>query len=393
MRKATKVIIFAAAVCGLLYFFYGRLPYDYPRFDLDSISRRLAREAPFPAPERPKQIKLEWNYRGERYAIEKTLYGSIYDYYRQKSKDISYLFRLPADWEEKYYAQFLLEPSQDDLITGLTSQLRALAEQHGLDPDQTAEMALAMVQSIPYDEAKAKLILSDDNQEGGDPRFAYETIYDNSGVCSDKSILAWQLMRGLGYGVAFFEYEQARHIAIGIECPADLSNYGSSYCYGETTTPGHPIGIIPQVGQDSKARSKDKMKYFSEGDIQSDAIALGEAKIINQTDGRSYEGVRNTLADIARLDSLGKELQILRPRLIAQKGELEAQDQAISVQEKQMDLLKAAGNIKKFNNLVDPYNQLVYAYREDVKGYNSNIKKYNALVNEYNALITKLYKA
>ncbi len=46
-----------------------------------------------------------------------------------------------------------------------------------------------------------------------------------------KQFSVLHLAKHLGYGVVLFDYIDENHLALGIKCPQELSNYNSGYCF------------------------------------------------------------------------------------------------------------------------------------------------------------------
>ena len=76
-------------------------------------------------------------------------------------------------------------------------------------------------------------------------RYPYEVLYDEKGVCGEKSELLAFILREMGYGVAFFYYPPENHEAIGIKCPKRHSVGRTGYCLIETTGPS----IMAEIGR------------------------------------------------------------------------------------------------------------------------------------------------
>jgi len=146
----------------------------------------------------------------------------------------------PCTYKEihQYYLNFLEEPNQakylDNLIKGIKSKTS--------NEDDQARIAISLVQHIPFDEEESKrLLLVDDTQvkasEGTRERYPYEVLYDNAGVCQEKSLLLAYLLRGLGYGIVLYNFNDERHMAIGIEAPSHYDYNQIGYAFIETTIP------------------------------------------------------------------------------------------------------------------------------------------------------------
>jgi hypothetical protein len=104
-----------------------------------------------------------------------------------------------------------------------------------------------MIQQIPYDAVKAKNL-----NENTQMRYPYQVIYDNKGICSEKSMLLAALLSKLGYGVALFHFVPENHMSVGIKSPMQYSYVQSGYAFIETTNPSIPtdaIGTYSDIGQ------------------------------------------------------------------------------------------------------------------------------------------------
>lgn len=365
---------------------------DYPGL-LNELKAVFSRQpAPSEEPEikplellNPVSKKYSWQYKNQTYEIDLTLFQSVYDAYREKTKIYSYRGELSPTWAEEYFAMFVTPLSQDQSIRELTEAIEKEAAEHKLTDDQTIELVMAFVQSIPYDDAKARLVLSGD--QTALPRYPYEVLYDDAGICSGKSFLAYAMVRELGYGVAFFEYETDKHIAIGIQCSREHSTYGSGYCYAETTAPNNKIGIIPSFDAvNNSAEQESELEYFSEDEIGSQTKNLGQGKIYLTTEGREYRGIAATIADQKEMERLKVEIDALRKELKTVKQQISFSEKAITELRKKMEGLQDDGKYKEYNKLVSKYNDLVADYKKYIKNYNAEVKSYNQKVDRYNTL-------
>ncbi len=92
------------------------------------------------------------------------------------------------------------------------AQLQKLAEiikSRATNNDDRARIAISLVQKIPYDINA----LNDNNLSN---RYPYEVLFDEKGVCSEKSRLLAFLLRELGFGTAILDYHSKNHQATGI---------------------------------------------------------------------------------------------------------------------------------------------------------------------------------
>jgi hypothetical protein len=122
---------------------------------------------------------------------------------------------------------------------------------------QEADNAIRLVQNIPYDYQALEVTYLIG-------RYPYEVLYDNKGVCGEKSQLLAFLLKELGYGIVIFEFENENHRAVGILC--DKGNYNTNYCFIETTAPTQ-IGFIPgaYIGNINIRNTVPEVIFISDG--------------------------------------------------------------------------------------------------------------------------------
>jgi hypothetical protein len=354
-----------------------------------ALERKIKQISPpaFPALEQPVAKTFSWTYKGAKYELPLTLYQSVYTYYQAQPKTFSYADQLPENWEDQYYGMFLVSNENDQALAELASSLQALGKKHGLTDDKIVELTLAFVQAITYDDAKAGNILAKTGSET--MLYPYETLFEQRGVCSDKSLLAISILKQLGYGTAIFTYEKENHMAIGIACPKSYSTYGSGYCYGETTSTGNKIGIIPQFDIQSKKTVElaEIGTFDSEQNQQASLQELGKVVIYQATKGREYDGIIETKKIENEISQLKIKMKTVLDQLMAQKKVVNAETANLKVQKSDLDNFKDDQNFEKYNAKVQNYNTLLEKYRKDVKLYNANVALYNQTVARYNLLI------
>ncbi len=335
--------------------------------------------------ENPKEIEFQWKYNGKDYKLSKTFYSSLYNFYANRPKTYSYQGELSPDWEKDYYAMFLRHTSSDDSISLLATDLQNLGAQRKLNADQIVELTLAFVQSIPYDHLRAKEILSGN----GVTNYPYETLFENKGVCSDKSFLLANLLSQMGYSTALLAYDDERHMAVGIGCPAEFSSYDSGYCYAETTSSGFRIGMIPEIdSKEGSAVPMEKKSYSQSSELsQFDAKRLGEPKIISVSSGKIYSGIADSLALAKKIDALSREINTLEKNLLAQKNDFSADETKLSELGKKLKKLEKKKDYEEYNDLVEDYNDLLKKYKKKIQTYNEQIDVYNQKINYYNSLV------
>ena len=353
----------------------------------------------FPLLEEPKTITFQWEYKNSPYVLTKTFYKTAYEYYNSQPK-VHYCpdYGCSVGWEEEYFKMFLKEVEEDDTISQIASDIESLGRGTKLDDDQIAELTIAFVQSIPYDFEKTKVAEPL-------PRYPYETLYDNKGICSDKSFLAVSLIRELGYGVALLDYEYEEHIAPAIKCPKEYSSYNSGYCFAEVTELGFRIGEIPLTDIDTgipKVRIKAEFyaELFSEErGTELNLSELKNARVYEITDGNTYQKIIETAQIIQNIETLEKELNKLKGIIILLENEvnqLESSvnyyDQQVEVAYRRHEILRDRASYNEYTRLYSQYESVYNKYESKVNGCDREIVKYNKLVEEYNTLIEDFYK-
>lgn len=341
----------------------------------------------FPSPEGETEKTYQWNYGGKSYTVSLVLYSSIYDFYKSQPKTYTYFNELPKNWEEEYYGMFINGKRDDAYISELVDSIVSQGKKNGLTQDQLVELVLAFVQSVPYDDQKAANILAHVGNET--MNYPYKVLFENSGVCSDKSFLATVLLRKLGYGTALFVFENENHMAVGIQCPQEYSDYDSGYCFAETTGINNKIGIIPDLKSDvGNAVGVEQIAYFEEGNNQKTASTkLTEVKIFQQTQGEEYRGIIRTVEINKEISSLKKEITDLTAELKNLKAEIMGDEQYLTDKKKSLDKYLKNDDIKKYNEQAEKYNQALNEYEDKIKVYNKKVSLFNQKVARYNSLI------
>jgi len=153
------------------------------------------------------------------------------------------------------------------------------------DTAEQARIAISFVQSIPYADGERRR----DDLTG---RYPYEVLYDQKGVCGEKSSLLAFLLREIGYGTALFHYVPERHMTAGIKCPLEYSYENTGYCFIETTEPIIAT-YIPK-------------EYVEIGALKS------EPEIIQINDGNSFDA-KEEYKDARELERINKLGTLLEP--------------------------------------------------------------------------------
>ena len=210
-----------------------------------------------------KNISLTYRLNGLKQEMQYMVYQGLNDYLASKSRSISYYDTPPTT--KDFILRDLNQNEQHRILQDLPSKIQNLT----LNPDDQARIAVSIVQYIPYDWDSYYVI-------GSDGKFPYEVMYNQKGVCGEKSCLLAYLLRELGFGVAILEFEADNHRAVGIKCPVSYSYQNSGYCFVESTRPT----IITDTEND----------YVGAGKLDS-------CEIIEICDGYSFDSVSKEYSD------------------------------------------------------------------------------------------------
>lgn len=344
------------------------------------LSATIALPSPTSSLDLDHLSSLTWKYRQENYEQNFSLSSQLNKDYAASLK--VFYYNDQADVQavrEGFYGLFLKPKEGDTLVGDLVAYARRTGRSRGWSSDQVAEFVLALVQYIPYDQSKL-------TQSPIIPNYPYETVYKNSGVCSDKTFLAVSLLRELGYGAAILDFPEKNHSAVGIACPPEDSLAGSGYCFVETTN-YFPPGVVPGAISSGQAVGGSEMPLalFT-------ADHLGRLEIYQKTPGSFYEGVRVTKEKAESLKNLYQRLATEKQLLDVAGKELSAEQERLSAQRAKLDAYLVTGDLVAYNKEVDAYNQAVNQYNSDLEGYRQQQREYNNLVTTYNQGLADFYQ-
>lgn len=171
-----------------------------------------------------KTIKMKYVLRGKTDYINFEVYSGLNNYYENLDRSISYYYTPPTNKD------FALKMTDDEMQLYFIKQLAEKIQNKTSNKDDQVRIAISLVQQLPYDWDS----FESNNLES---RYPYQVLYDETGVCGEKTKLTAILLRELNYGVVLFTYEIENHEAIGIKCPSNYDYQDSGYCFVETTTP------------------------------------------------------------------------------------------------------------------------------------------------------------
>lgn len=323
---------------------------------------------------------FNWTYKLENFKLNFPLKSSLNSAYQQSVKTFYYTSNIGTlSAREQFYTLFFVKKSGDTTIKDLVAYGRQVATGRSWTSDQTAEFLIALIQYIPYDSSKL-------NQDPLQPNYPYETLYRNSGICSDKTFLTVAVLRELGYGAAILDFPNANHSAAGIACPLADSVNNSGYCYVETTN-YFPIGVVPPALAGGKAvADQDGLNNLF------DASHLSQMQVFQKTTGLQYQGVSATKKTVKDLQTKKAWIEAQKPILAQKNSDLSTKQSTLNTQQAQLIAYKASGNISAYNKLVDTYNSGVISYNAELETYRSDLATYNQAVNEYNKGLKELYQ-
>ncbi len=178
-----------------------------------------------------KEINLRYILRGEEKTLAFTVYNGMSDYFFNLPKSINYV-----GGERLLRSDFKLRninnQEQKQLLLPLLIAIQNVAE----TKEDQVRIAISIVQNIEFGESDKKINLPGGNQITYS-RYPYQVLYDEKGICGEKSELLAFLLKEMGYGVVFFYNQEENHESLGIKCPVRYSVDDTGYCFIETTGP------------------------------------------------------------------------------------------------------------------------------------------------------------
>lgn len=234
----------------------------------------------------PIERNFTYTLNGHNGTISLVLFSGLNDYLSSIDRTIYYTY--VASTERDFILKAINNPYQNNEIKQIAKKIQTLTT----IPDDQVRIAVSLVQNIPYNY---------DYVNGIDPvadRYPYQVLFDNKGVCGEKSTLLAALLRELGYGSAIFTYVDENHAAVGIKCPNRFSHNGTGYCFIEST---QPTIITDYRGE-----------YVGAGKLTSKPIIT----VINE--GLSFDSVAKEYYDSINLNNLLVNGPVLSQRQYAQ---------------------------------------------------------------------------
>lgn len=179
----------------------------------------------------PQEVSLPYTLRGEEKTLNFTVYGGMADYISNLSKIITYRgSEVPL--RSDFFLRDINDPEQRQLLIPLLVAIQNSAN----DKSDQVRIAISLVQNIPFG-SSTKLQNFPGKGQVSYSRYPYEVLYDDMGICGEKSELLAFLLKEMGYGTVSFYFPTENHEAVGIKCPSRYSFDNTGYCFIETTGP------------------------------------------------------------------------------------------------------------------------------------------------------------
>jgi hypothetical protein len=244
-----------------------------------------------------KIVKASYPYcfRGTLETIELRLNTSAYDEITHQNS---------ATHGKEIYDQVLNNSIQRLELKELLDTIKARSS----NPDDQARIAISFVQMIPYDSETG------DNRKNisGKLHMPYAVVYDDKGICQDKSWLLAYLLRKLGYEVVILKFIPEGHDAIGIKVTQKYGYNNSDYAFIETTTPTIPSAPQAEYKGVGKLWSVPRIHKISTG-CSFDSISEEYSDVKALTDINNYisNWSSETGSTTELLQKTGKRIDII----------------------------------------------------------------------------------
>ena len=177
------------------------------------------------------------------------------------------------------YTAIVDEPVQREYILPIVKNIRKAAK----NEDDEARIAISLVQHIKYDANIIGEVQFNESRSGElyIGRYPYTILFQNwGGICGEKSFLLALILKELGYGVALFQFDDVRHMAVGIQASSEYAFNNTGYALIESTAVEIPT--FDDYG-------------FNGLDVT--MSSLSPTKVIVVSEGKSFETIGKEAAD------------------------------------------------------------------------------------------------
>ena len=204
----------------------------------------------------PKNISLEYTLNGKKKSIDFVLYQGANDYISKLSSSIN-------QSENPSLLDFRLKNLNQQIQMQFLYPLLLEIEEITPNKEDQMRIAVSLVQNIPFESSNKTIQVG--NEKIAYQRRAYEILYEQKGVCSEKSELLVFLLRELGYNSAFIYYPLENHEAVGIKCSKKYALNNTDYCFIETTGPAIITDAKTEYLGNARLSSTPEVINISEG--------------------------------------------------------------------------------------------------------------------------------
>ena len=229
-----------------------------------------------------KNVSLKYSLEGIENQIVFPVYSGVANYLKNQSKIVTYSGKEIISRRESNLIN-IDEETQELFLIPLVKEIQNL----GKTKDDQARIAISLVQNIPFGETDKVVIFL-----GGEvpyTRYPYEVLFENEGICEEKSNLLAFLLRELGYGVSLFCQPTENHASLGIKCPFEKSYKKTGYCFVETTGPSIIGDENIQYAGGIELFTKPEVSLISEG------LIFGEENFYEYEDAKKMAKIYSDL--------------------------------------------------------------------------------------------------
>ncbi len=379
--KYLRYILTSLIIISLVGGYFVYMTYS-GQVDENPISNAiLAVSRPYPDLTQPKIVTLNCDYHGKNIVLSDTLYGSLDTYYKNDpNKKNAYLNNREKD--------FVFSYSEDGTIKDLANKIEALGVQNGLDQDQTLDLGACLLQSIPYDNVKAQKILGPDFAKYPIseviPRYPYETLYDDTGICTDKTFLGAAVLGDMGYKTAIMTFDADKHMSLGVGVTDGYGSFGTSYGIMELTGTGFLVGDVPELSSGvglAINNFQTQPNVSSDTQVQTEQVKLSNpSDVIPVSDGNNY-------ARIVQRTAVRQKLEELKPQLDQLNTAYQNAQNVLTQAETNLKTAESNYKASPGNATYNAYLQVYTTYQTDYNAAQSAIDAYNQMVNLYNGYV------
>ncbi|HLA22948.1 MAG TPA: hypothetical protein VJZ93_00210 [Candidatus Nanoarchaeia archaeon] len=176
----------------------------------------------------PKKISLRYVLDGTEKEIDFIAYDGVKKHASEIPRIIGY-----ENGESLSRSDFKMKAINDNLSREFILPLVKDIQNITNDKDVQAMIAVSLVQNLEW--GFSNETYSFFGQKVNHSRYPYEVLYEEKGICGEKSLLLAMILKELGFGTAIFYNNDENHETVGIKCPLMESWHYSGYCFVETS--------------------------------------------------------------------------------------------------------------------------------------------------------------